>query len=180
MSPRHYTSIHFYSCPPHLPACSNFNFSPVTGIDYCRQRSHWQLLELSIFPQSLADSQLWKCEIYLFGNQNKEAGIRLTCCLSRRFDYEGLDPRVAFYLMRDLEAIILDKAFMSQRFAVGDHVYGVEKSENFEYVDPVDGNVARNQVSVNVVLTQHWLSIANLTTGVKCCSCSTILCLIDV
>lgn len=57
--------------------------------------------------------------------------------------------------MRDLEAIILDKAFMSQRFAVGDHVYSVEKSENFEYVDPVDGNVARNQVSVNVVLTQH-------------------------
>uniref|UniRef100_A0A674NA91 Phosphoglucomutase 5 n=1 Tax=Takifugu rubripes TaxID=31033 RepID=A0A674NA91_TAKRU len=62
-----------------------------------------------------------------------------------RFDYEALDPRVAFYLMRDLEAIIIDKAFMSQRFSVGDHVYSVEKSENFEYVDPVDGTVARNQ-----------------------------------
>lgn len=88
-------------------------------------------------------------------NQKKEEEIRITCCLSQRFDYEALDPRVAFYLMRDLEAIILDKAFMSQRFAVGDHVYSVEKSENFEYVDPVDGNVARNQVSNNVVLTQQ-------------------------
>lgn len=61
---------------------------------------------------------------------------------------------MAFYLMRDLEAIIIDKAFMSQRFSVGDHVYSVEKSENFEYVDPVDGTVSRNQVSANVALPQ--------------------------
>lgn len=49
--------------------------------------------------------------------------------------------------MRDLEAVITDKAFTSQKFAVGDHVYGVEKAENFEYIDPVDGSVTRNQVS---------------------------------
>lgn len=64
-----------------------------------------------------------------------------------RFDYEGLDPRAAFYLMRDLEGVITDKAFTSQKFAVGDHVYSVEKAENFEYIDPVDGSVTRNQVS---------------------------------
>uniref|UniRef100_A0A7N6FJK6 Phosphoglucomutase 5 n=1 Tax=Anabas testudineus TaxID=64144 RepID=A0A7N6FJK6_ANATE len=62
-----------------------------------------------------------------------------------RFDYEGLDPRAAFYLMRDLEAVISDKAFTSQKFAVGDHIYSVEKADNFEYIDPVDGTVARNQ-----------------------------------
>ncbi|KAG7258730.1 hypothetical protein CRUP_025664, partial [Coryphaenoides rupestris] len=28
---------------------------------------------------------------------------------------------------------------------VGDHMYGVERADNFEYVDPVDGTVARNQ-----------------------------------
>lgn len=67
-----------------------------------------------------------------------------------RFDYEGLDPRAAFYLMRDLEAVISDKAFTSQKFAVGDHVYSVEKAENFEYIDPVDGSVARNQVSLRI------------------------------
>lgn len=64
-----------------------------------------------------------------------------------RFDYEGLDPRAAFYLMRDLEAVITDKAFTSQKFAVGDHLYNVERADNFEYIDPVDGSVARNQVS---------------------------------
>lgn len=67
-----------------------------------------------------------------------------------RFDYEGLDPRAAFYLMRDLEGVITDKAFTSQKFAVGDHVYSVEKAENFEYIDPVDGSVTRNQVSCNI------------------------------
>lgn len=65
-----------------------------------------------------------------------------------RFDYEGLDPRAAFYLMKDLEAVISDKAFTNQRFAVGDHIYIVEKADNFEYIDPVDGSVARNQVSL--------------------------------
>lgn len=70
-----------------------------------------------------------------------------------RFDYEGLDPRAAFYLMRDLEAVISDKAFTSQKFAVGDHMYSVEKADNFEYIDPVDGTVARNQVSVRKAVT---------------------------
>ncbi|XP_036383077.1 phosphoglucomutase-like protein 5 [Megalops cyprinoides] len=62
-----------------------------------------------------------------------------------RFDYEGVDPRAAFYMMRDLEAVISDKAFTSQKFAVGNNVYSVEKADNFEYIDPVDGTVARNQ-----------------------------------
>nr|XP_019958242.1 PREDICTED: phosphoglucomutase-like protein 5 [Paralichthys olivaceus] len=69
-----------------------------------------------------------------------------------RFDYEGLDPRVAFYLMRDLEAVISDKAFRSQKFAVGEHIYSVEKADNFEYIDPVDGTVSRNQ-GLRIVFT---------------------------
>lgn len=75
------------------------------------------------------------------------------CRVIVRFDYEGLDPRAAFYLMRDLEAVIADKAFTSQKFAVGDHMYSVEKADNFEYIDPVDGTVARNQVSVRKAIT---------------------------
>lgn len=62
-----------------------------------------------------------------------------------RFDYEELDPRVSFYLMRDLEALITERSFVNQQFAVGNHNYTVEKTENFEYTDPVDGIVTRNQ-----------------------------------
>ncbi|XP_051759611.1 phosphoglucomutase-like protein 5 [Ctenopharyngodon idella] len=62
-----------------------------------------------------------------------------------RFDYEGVDARAAYYLMKDLEAVIIDKAFTTQKFSVGSNVYSVEKADNFEYIDPVDGTVSRKQ-----------------------------------
>ncbi|XP_016150901.1 phosphoglucomutase-like protein 5 [Sinocyclocheilus grahami] len=62
-----------------------------------------------------------------------------------RFDYEGVDSRAAYYLMRDLEAVIIDKAFTTQKFSVGNNIYSVEKADNFEYIDPVDGSVSRKQ-----------------------------------
>lgn len=48
--------------------------------------------------------------------------------------------------MRDLEALITDKSFSNQQFAVGSNVYSVQKANNFEYVDPVDGTVTKKQV----------------------------------
>lgn len=65
---------------------------------------------------------------------------------NNRFDYEALDPRMAYYIMRDLEALITDKSFTNQQFAVGNNVYTVQKGTNFEYVDPVDGTVTKRQV----------------------------------
>ncbi|XP_016314682.1 phosphoglucomutase-like protein 5 [Sinocyclocheilus anshuiensis] len=62
-----------------------------------------------------------------------------------RFDYEGVDSRAAYYLMRDLEAVIIDKAFTTQKFSVGNNIYSVEKADNFEYTDPADGSVSRKQ-----------------------------------
>lgn len=48
--------------------------------------------------------------------------------------------------MRDLEALVTDKSFIGQQFAVGNHVYSVAKTDCFEYVDPVDGTVTKKQV----------------------------------
>ncbi|EMP30452.1 Phosphoglucomutase-like protein 5 [Chelonia mydas] len=62
-----------------------------------------------------------------------------------RFDYEALEPRTAYFIMRDLEALIIDKSFSNQQFAVGNNVYRVEKTDSFEYVDPVDGTVTKRQ-----------------------------------
>uniref|UniRef100_A0A8D0GSL4 Phosphoglucomutase 5 n=1 Tax=Sphenodon punctatus TaxID=8508 RepID=A0A8D0GSL4_SPHPU len=62
-----------------------------------------------------------------------------------RFDYEALDPRTAYFIMRDLEALITDKSFSNQQFAVGNNVYTVLKTDSFEYVDPVDGTVTKRQ-----------------------------------
>uniref|UniRef100_A0A8C2NLW4 Phosphoglucomutase 5 n=1 Tax=Capra hircus TaxID=9925 RepID=A0A8C2NLW4_CAPHI len=62
-----------------------------------------------------------------------------------RFDYEGLEPKTTYYIMRDLEALLTDKSFIGQQFAVGSHVYSVAKTDSFEYVDPVDGTVTKKQ-----------------------------------
>ncbi len=40
-----------------------------------------------------------------------------------------------------------DKAFVGQKFSSGDKTYQVEKADNFEYTDPVDGSVSKGQVS---------------------------------
>ncbi|KAM6105067.1 LOW QUALITY PROTEIN: phosphoglucomutase-like protein 5 [Pterocles gutturalis] len=62
-----------------------------------------------------------------------------------RFDYEALEPRTAYFIMRDLEALITDKSFSHQQFAVGNNIYSVERTDSFEYVDPVDGTVTKRQ-----------------------------------
>ncbi|XP_075383108.1 phosphoglucomutase-like protein 5 isoform X1 [Mycteria americana] len=62
-----------------------------------------------------------------------------------RFDYEALEPRTAYFIMRDLEALITDKSFSHQQFAVGNNIYGVERTDSFEYIDPVDGTVTKRQ-----------------------------------
>ncbi|TMS09373.1 Phosphoglucomutase-1 [Larimichthys crocea] len=62
-----------------------------------------------------------------------------------RYDYENVDIDAACEMMEDLEIMIGDKSFVKQRFAVEDKIYQVEKADNFEYTDPVDSTITRNQ-----------------------------------
>jgi len=57
-----------------------------------------------------------------------------------------VDLDAAVEMMLDLELMISDKAFIGQIFAVGEKKYQVETADNFEYSDPVDGTISRNQV----------------------------------
>lgn len=70
----------------------------------------------------------------------------LSCVTSSRYDYEEVEAEGANKMMRDLEALISDRSFVGKQFSVGDKVYTVEKVDNFEYSDPVDGSISRNQV----------------------------------
>ncbi|KAG7249763.1 hypothetical protein CRUP_027716 [Coryphaenoides rupestris] len=47
--------------------------------------------------------------------------------------------------MEDLEIRMTDKSFVGQRFAVAESIYQVEQADNFEYTDPVDSTITRNQ-----------------------------------
>lgn len=83
-----------------------------------------------------------------------------------RFDYEGLEPKATYYIMRDLEALVTDKSFIGQQFAVGSHIYSIAKTDSFEYVDPVDGTVTKKQVFAGDSLTQ--VDQANGWGGLLC------------
>lgn len=65
---------------------------------------------------------------------------------SSRYDYENIDIDAACEMMEDLEIVITEKSFLKQRFAVEDKIYQVEKADNFEYTDPIDSTISRNQV----------------------------------
>uniref|UniRef100_A0A8C5WC15 Phosphoglucomutase 1 n=1 Tax=Leptobrachium leishanense TaxID=445787 RepID=A0A8C5WC15_9ANUR len=62
-----------------------------------------------------------------------------------RYDYEEVSSDGANQMMKDLEAVMFDRSFIGQLLAFGDKVYTVEKADNFEYSDPVDGSISRNQ-----------------------------------
>ncbi|XP_051052004.1 LOW QUALITY PROTEIN: phosphoglucomutase-1-like [Phodopus roborovskii] len=61
-----------------------------------------------------------------------------------RYDYE-VEAEGASKMMKDLEALMLDRSFEGKQFSANDKVYTVEKANNFEYSDPVDGSISRNQ-----------------------------------
>uniref|UniRef100_A0A3B4CLY2 Phosphoglucomutase 1 n=1 Tax=Pygocentrus nattereri TaxID=42514 RepID=A0A3B4CLY2_PYGNA len=63
----------------------------------------------------------------------------------QKYDYEEVDIDAAVEMMLELEVIILDKAFIGQKFTVGEKTYEVDRADNFEYNDPVDGSISRNQ-----------------------------------
>lgn len=63
-----------------------------------------------------------------------------------RYDYEEVDADAANKMMKDLETVMFDRSFVGKQLSCGDKVYTVEKADNFEYSDPVDGSVSKNQV----------------------------------
>lgn len=67
--------------------------------------------------------------------------------LCYRYDYEEVDSDAANKMIADLQNTMFDKSFTGQKFSSGDKTYQVEKADNFEYTDPVDGSVSKGQVS---------------------------------
>nr|XP_029499214.1 phosphoglucomutase-1-like [Oncorhynchus nerka] len=118
-----------------LSLCGEESFG--TGADHIREKDGlWAVLAwLSILAtrkQSVED--IIKDHWQTFGRN-----------FFTKYDYEEVDLDAAIQMMEDLELRILGKAFMGQRFAVGEKLYQVEKADNFEYTDPIDGRICRNQ-----------------------------------
>lgn len=63
-----------------------------------------------------------------------------------------MDADAANKMMKDLETMMFDRSFVGKQLSSGDKSYTVEKADNFEYNDPVDGSVSRNQVGTELAV----------------------------
>lgn len=65
-----------------------------------------------------------------------------------RYDYEECETDPAYVMMHHLETVIADKTFIGKTLTADGKSYTVAKADNFSYTDPIDGSVAKNQVSI--------------------------------
>lgn len=118
-----------------LSLCGEESFG--TGSDHIREKDGlWAVLAwLSILAsrkQSVED--IMKDHWQKFGRN-----------FFTRYDYEEVDSDAANRMIDHLQTTMFDKAFVGQTFTSGDKTYQVEKADNFEYTDPVDGSVSKGQ-----------------------------------
>lgn len=63
-----------------------------------------------------------------------------------RYDYENCEADPSNKMMIDLEHKIVQCDFPGTKYEKEGKVFIVEKADNFQYVDPIDNSVAKNQV----------------------------------
>uniref|UniRef100_UPI00358FD337 phosphoglucomutase-1 isoform X1 n=2 Tax=Myxine glutinosa TaxID=7769 RepID=UPI00358FD337 len=62
-----------------------------------------------------------------------------------RYDYEEVDAAPANEMMKAIESMLQDSSFHGKTFEAEGKAYTVQKGDNFEYTDPVDGSVTKKQ-----------------------------------
>ncbi|XP_003699636.1 phosphoglucose mutase 1 [Megachile rotundata] len=62
-----------------------------------------------------------------------------------RYDYENCDSEAANKMMQYIESEIQKPSFVGSKLTFGDKTYVVKLSDNYSYVDPVDGSQATKQ-----------------------------------
>lgn len=58
-------------------------------------------------------------------------------------------------MVEKLEAMLREGSLTGKTFSRGDKQYVVAKADNFEYTDPIDGSVSKNQVYICVCECMH-------------------------
>ncbi|XP_060686355.1 phosphoglucomutase-1 isoform X2 [Hemiscyllium ocellatum] len=118
-----------------LSLCGEESFG--TGSDHIREKDGlWAVLAwLSIIAKSKQSVETIMQEHWQKYGRN----------FFTRYDYEEVDAAAAGKIMKDLETLMADRAFVGHKLTVCEEEYIVDKADNFEYCDPVDGSVSRNQ-----------------------------------
>uniref|UniRef100_A0A8C4WXB7 phosphoglucomutase (alpha-D-glucose-1,6-bisphosphate-dependent) n=1 Tax=Eptatretus burgeri TaxID=7764 RepID=A0A8C4WXB7_EPTBU len=62
-----------------------------------------------------------------------------------RYDYEEVDAAPANEMMKVIESMLQGSSFQGKTFEAEGKTYTVQKGDDFEYTDPVDGSVTKKQ-----------------------------------
>ncbi|XP_041359453.1 phosphoglucomutase-1-like [Gigantopelta aegis] len=62
-----------------------------------------------------------------------------------RYDYENCDSSPANKMMSDLNSLVADPSLVGKVYSSGNKSYKVAKADNFNYTDPIDKSVSKNQ-----------------------------------
>ncbi|XP_074640464.1 phosphoglucomutase-1-like [Tubulanus polymorphus] len=62
-----------------------------------------------------------------------------------RYDYENVDSEPAKQMMTNLNNLLDNATFLEKQFSYGDRNFKVAKADNFEYTDPIDKSISKNQ-----------------------------------
>jgi len=79
--------------------------------------------------------------------------MKLASTLFLRYDYEECAGDPCNEMMNRLQEFVDNKDNIGKEFkAKSGKVYKVSKADNFEYTDPIDQSVAKNQVKLLLIL----------------------------
>lgn len=118
-----------------LSLCGEESFG--TGSDHIREKDGlWAVLAwLSILAANKANVK----EV-LLGHWNKFGRNFFT-----RYDYEGCDSESANKVMQQLKDLFKQADFVGRQLNYGDKSYEVKLADDFQYTDPIDNVVTKNQ-----------------------------------
>ncbi|ELT88119.1 hypothetical protein CAPTEDRAFT_205416 [Capitella teleta] len=118
-----------------LSLCGEESFG--TGSDHIREKDGlWAALAwLSIVAhRKMTVEQILKDHWHKYGRN-----------FFTRYDYENVDMKGADQMMVDLNALISDPSYIGRQYTQCGKSFTLAKTDNFEYTDPIDGSVSKNQ-----------------------------------
>eukprot|EP00914_Ancora_sagittata_P010215 GHVO01019707.1.p1 GENE.GHVO01019707.1~~GHVO01019707.1.p1 ORF type:complete len:560 (-),score=70.55 GHVO01019707.1:660-2339(-) len=118
-----------------LSLCGEESFG--TGSDHIREKDGlWAALAwLSIVAhRKMTVEEILKAHWHKYGRN-----------FFTRYDYENVDAKGADQMMVDLNALISDPSYIGRQYTQSGKTFTLAKTDNFEYTDPIDGSISKNQ-----------------------------------
>ncbi|KAK7583966.1 hypothetical protein V9T40_004929 [Parthenolecanium corni] len=118
-----------------LSLCGEESFG--TGSDHIREKDGiWAVLAwLSVIASTSKSVEQICCDHWAEFGRNYFA----------RYDYENCETEPSNVMMKELEKKITEASFVGTKFEEAGKTFVVEAADNFQYTDPIDESITKNQ-----------------------------------